>query len=357
MAILSRGRLVGLVLVAAAAAFPLAMAALGTPFYTSLATRILIFALAALSLDLILGYGGLVSLGHAAFMGVGGYTVGILFHHSAAMTPVLGMPATESALVVWPLAVLLSALFALLIGGVCLRTRGISFIMITLAFAQMLYYLFVSLRPYGGEDGMALWSRSDLPGSIDLEDNTVLYYVCLAILIAAVLLSLRLVRSPFFQVIRGAKDNERRMAALGYPVLRYQLVAFVISGALAGLSGVLLANATGFVGPAYLEWIRSGELIVMVVLGGMGTVIGPVLGAAALVLLEEFIPILLDLVRAGWGEHWQIVLGPLLLAVVLFARGGLLGLFSQHLRSRARPTATEARGPAAAKTAAVQGDG
>jgi branched-chain amino acid transport system permease protein len=357
MAIVSRGHLVGLLLIVAAIAFPPVMAALDAPFYTSLATRILIFALAALSLDLILGYGGLVSLGHAAFIGIGGYTVGILFHHSANMTPILGLPATESALVVWPLAVLLSALFALLIGALCLRTRGIFFIMITLAFAQMLYYLFVSLRPYGGEDGIALWSRSDFPGPIDLEDNTVLYYVCLAILITAVLLSLRLVRSPFFQVIRGAKDNERRMAALGYPVLRYQLVAFVISGALAGLSGVLLANATGFVGPAYLGWVRSGELIVMVVLGGMGTVIGPVLGAAALVLLEEFIPLLLDLLHSGWGEHWQIVLGPLLLAVVLFARGGLLGLFSPLLRSRSRGQASGVRARSAVSPAAVQGDG
>src|ERR671915_1986385 len=163
MAIFSRGRLVGLLLVAAAIAFPPVMAALGAPFYVSLATRILILALAALSLDLILGYGGLVSLGHAAFMGIGGYTVAILFHHSANMTTILGLPGTESALIVWPLAVLLSALFALLIGAVCLRTRGIFFIMITLAFAQMLYFLFVSLRPYGGADGIALWSRSHLP--------------------------------------------------------------------------------------------------------------------------------------------------------------------------------------------------
>ena len=168
----------------------------------------------------------------------------------------------------------------------------------------------MSLRPYGGEDGIPLWGRSTFGGLLDLESNVTLYYVCLAILAPAMLLALRLVRSPFFQVIRGAKDNERRMIALGYPVYRYQLVAFVISGMLAGLAGILLANATGFVAPAYLAWTRSGELIVMVVLGGMGTVIGPVIGAAALLLLEEFIPEGLDLVRAGWGEHWRIVLGP-----------------------------------------------
>jgi branched-chain amino acid transport system permease protein len=228
--------------------------------------------------------------------------------------------------VVWPLAVLLSGLAALAIGAVCLRTRGIFFIMITLAFAQMLFYLFVSLRQYGGEDGIPLWTRSRFGGPIDLESNTTLYYVCLAILAAVLAGALRLVRSPFFQVIRGAKDNERRMVALGYPVFRYQLAAFTLSGMLAGLAGVLLANATGFIGPAYMEWVRSGELIVMVVLGGMGTVVGPVIGAAALLLLEEFIPLALDGVRAGWGEHWRIVLGPLLLAVVLVARQGLLGL-------------------------------
>jgi branched-chain amino acid transport system permease protein len=329
---MTAGRLTLLAALALAIAFPQLMQALGTPFYVSLATRILIFALAALSLDLILGYGGLVSFGHAAFLGIGAYTVGILFYHDAMDVPLLGLPGSQSAFVVWPLAVLLSGLFALLVGALCLRTRGIFFIMITLAFAQMLFYLFVSLRQYGGEDGIPLWSRSTFGGWLDLESNTTLYYVCLAILALAVAAALRLVRSPFFQVIRGAKDNERRMAALGYPVLRYQLAAFVLSGMLAGLAGVLLANATGFVGPAYMEWVRSGELIVMVVLGGMGTVIGPVLGAAALLLLEEFIPLALDRVQAGFGEHWRIVLGPLLLAVVLVARQGLLGLLPARLR-------------------------
>jgi branched-chain amino acid transport system permease protein len=326
MAGLSRGRLIGLGCLGAAIAFPHVMGALGAPFYVSLATRVLIFALAALSLDLILGYGGLVSLGHAAFMGIGGYTVGILFYHEAMATPLLGLPGTRSAFVVWPLAVLLSGLAALAIGAVCLRTRGIFFIMITLAFAQMLFYLFVSLRQYGGEDGIPLWSRSTFPGLLDLESNTTLYYVCLALLAAVLAGALRLVRSPFFQVIRGAKDNERRMIALGYPVFRYQLAAFTLSGMLAGLAGVLLANATGFIGPAYMEWVRSGELIVMVVLGGMGTVVGPVIGASALLLLEECIPLGLDAVSVGWGEHWRIVLGPLLLLVVLAARQGLLGL-------------------------------
>jgi branched-chain amino acid transport system permease protein len=348
----ARGLIIASIALALALAFPHGMAALDASFYTSLATRILIFALAALSLDLILGYGGLVSFGHAAFMGVGGYTVGILFHHSAMATPILGLPGTQSAFVVWPLGVLLSGLFALVIGAICLRTRGVFFIMITLAFAQMLFYLFVSLRPYGGEDGIPLWSRSTFGGLLDLENNLTLYYVCLTILALAIGLALRLVRSPFFQVIRGAKDNERRMIALGYPAYRYQLVAFVVSGMLAGLAGILLANASGFVGPAYLAWTRSGELIVMVVLGGMGTVIGPVIGAAALLLLEEFIPELLDLLQSGWGEHWRIVLGPLLLAIVLFAPRGLLGLLP-----RGRRRAGRARSPVEAERAPAVGDG
>jgi branched-chain amino acid transport system permease protein len=328
---MSPRRLILLGALAVAVLFPHLMQALGAPFYISLATRILIFALAALSLDLILGYGGLVSFGHAAFIGIGAYTVGILFHHDAMGSPLFGLPGTQSAFVVWPLGVVIAGLFALAIGAICLRTRGIFFIMITLAFAQMLFYLFVSLRQYGGEDGIPLWSRSTFGGWLDLESNITLYYVCLGALTLATVMALRLVRSPFFQVIRGAKDNERRMSALGYPVFRYQLAAFVLSGMLAGLAGVLLANATGFVGPAYMEWIRSGELIVMVVLGGIGTVIGPLLGAAALLLLEEFIPLALDTVQAGFGEHWRIVLGPLLLAVVLVAPQGLFGLLPARL--------------------------
>ena len=351
----ARGLVIASIALALAIAFPHAMAALDASFYTSLATRILIFALAALSLDLILGYGGLVSFGHAAFMGVGGYTVGILFHHSAMMTPIFGLPGTQSAFVVWPLGMLLSGLFALVIGAICLRTRGVFFIMITLAFAQMLFYLFVSLRPYGGEDGIPLWGRSTFAGLLDLEDNLTLYYVCLAILALAIGAAHRLVRSPFFQVIRGAKDNERRMVALGYPVYRYQLVAFVISGMLAGLAGILLANASGFVSPTYLAWVRSGELIVMVVLGGMGTVTGPALGAAALLLLEEFIPELLDLLQSGWGEHWRIVLGPLLLSVVLFAPRGLLGLLSRGPPGAPGALSSAALGRAPGRSAPADG--
>ena len=316
-AMLRRRRALVLVLVAVLVVLPLLAVVLGEPFYVRLATRIVIFALAAVSLDLILGYAGMVSFGHAAFVGVGAYVVGAMFAGASAAGGGFGT-AGNPALVVWPLAALVSAVAAVAIGAICLRTAGIGFIMITLAFAQMLFYLFTSLRTYGGADGIALWNRSTLPGPLDLDDNLVFYYVCLALLLALLYAGTRLIDSRFGRVLRGCRDNERRMRALGFPTFRYKLVAFAIAGGVAGLAGALLADATLFVGPAYLHWSRSGELIVMVVLGGMGTLFGPVLGAAALLLLEEFL--------AEWTEHWQILLGPILLAVVLFARQGIYGL-------------------------------
>jgi branched-chain amino acid transport system permease protein len=302
-------------------ALPFLAEATGKGFYVTLFTRILIFGLAAVSLDLILGYGGMVSFGHAAFVGVGAYVVGILSWHVFDASPVMTWPVmiegTENAFVVWPLAALMGGLFALVIGAISLRTTGISFIMITLAFAQMLFYLAISLRKYGGEDGIALYNKSRLVPAVDLFDRTTFYYVCLALLVAFLLICRRLTRSRFGMVVRGARINERRMKALGFSPYRYKLTAFVISGAGAGLSGALLANAAEFVGPAYMSWQRSGELIVMVVLGGMGTLFGPVVGAAAFVLLEEWL--------ADLTEHWQIILGPVLLFVVVFARRGIWG--------------------------------
>ena len=315
---LSRGALVLVCLTVALVLLPPVVLALGEGFYIRLATRIVIFALAAVSLDLILGHAGMVSFGHAAFVGIGSYVVGILYFHGFHDTPLFGLPGSVNALLVWPLAALVGGISALVIGAICLRTSGISFIMITLAFAQMLYYLLTSLRTYGGDDGLALWTRSELPDPVDLDDNVIFYYVCVALLIGFLLLCRRLVDSRFGRVLRACKDNERRLRALGVATFRYKLTAFVIAGAAAGLAGALLANATLFVGPAYLHWSRSGELIVMVVMGGMGTLIGPVFGAAALILLEELL--------SEWTEHWQIVLGPILLFIVLFARRGLYGI-------------------------------
>ena len=338
----SRERIVLLTTLAILLILPPVAHGVGEPFYISLATRILIFGLAAASLDLILGFGGMVSFGHAAFVGIGAYVVGVLFFHQFEGSTLLGMGGSVNAFLVWPLAVLASALAALVIVAACLRTKGIGFIMITLAFAQMFYFLFISLRRYGGDDGIALWGRSEFAGLIDINDNTSFYYLVLAILLAFLGLCHRLLNSRFGMVIRGAKENERRMQALGFPTYRYKLAPFTVAGAGGGLAGVLLANATEYAGPAYMAWSRSGEIIVMVVLGGIGTLVGPVFGAAALLLLEE--------VLADVTEHWQIILGPILLLVVLFARRGLYGLIRG--RSGGRKRAAAAARDTAAETAA-----
>jgi len=295
---------------------PVALA-LDEPFYVSLASRILIYGLAAASLDLILGFGGMVSFGHAAFFGTGGYVVGILFVHGFEGSAFLGLiPGSDSALVAWPLAMLIAGLLALVIGAISLRTGGVYFIMITLAFAQMLYFFFVSLEAYGGDDGLSMYGRNRIPG-VDLSADAAFYYVCLALLLLFLGLGHRLVRSRFGMVIIGVRENERRMAALGFPTYRYKLACFSIAGAAAGVAGALIANQTEFVSPSLMHWTRSGEIMVMVILGGMGTLLGPVFGAAAFLLLEE--------VLSTWTEHWMVVLGPVLIFVVLFARRGIYG--------------------------------
>ena len=301
-------------------ALPLLAALLDEPYLVTLFSRILIYALAAVSLDLMLGFGGMVSLGHAAFFGVGAYVVCILSVHGFEGTPVFTWPFTleghESALVLWPLAVILAALAALVIGALSLRTSGMHFIMITLAFAQMLYYFFVSLEAYGGDDGISLFARNTMPG-VDLADDRQFYYLCLAALAAFLFFAHRLVNSRFGMVVRGCKENERRMKSLGFPTFRYRLVCFVIAGAGAGLAGALITNQTEYVSPGLMHWTRSGEILVMVLLGGMGTLFGPVLGAAALLLMEELLSI--------YTEHWMVYLGPFLILVVLFAKRGIYG--------------------------------
>ncbi len=321
-----------LLALAALLAVPPAAQAADAPFWIDVVSRILIFALAAISLDLVLGYGGMVSFGHAAFVGVGAYVVAILAHHAAAGTPVtswpIAVPGTRSALIAWPAAALASAAVAFLVGLVSLRTTGVYFIMITLAFAQMIYFFFVSLESYGGDDGIGLDARSGTAGLLDLHDETVFYYLVAGILVIVLALCRRLVRSRFGMVVQGSRENDRRMQALGFPTYRYRLVCFTISGAIAGLAGALLANQTEFVSPAFLHWSRSGELIVMVVLGGVGTLFGPVLGAAAFLLLED--------VLSGYTQHWMILFGPALILIVLFARRGLLGAITPAGRERVR---------------------
>ena len=262
------------------ALLPVYCSVTGNYFLMSLFTRILILGMAAVSLNLIMGFGGMVSFGHAVYLGIGGYAVGIL-----------AKEGINSGFVQWPVALLASGLFALGVGALCLRTRGVYFIMITLAFAQMIYYVASGLDRYGGDDGLTIYKRSQFFDPINLSNKTFFYYLCFALLLACVYLVWRLVHSRFGMVIQGARSNERRMRAIGFPVYRYKLTCFVISGVMCGLAGVLLANHTDFINPSIMFWTRSGDLIVMAVLGGMGTVFGPVIGAIALLVLEEALPI------------------------------------------------------------------
>jgi len=293
------------------------------PYLITLFCRILIYALAAVSLDLMLGFGGMVSLGHAAFFGIGAYVVCISSFHAFDGTALLIWPfeigGSENGLVVWPAAVVLSAAAAAVIGALSLRTSGMHFIMITLAFAQMLYYFFVSLEAYGGDDGISLFSRNTFAG-LDLGSDMQFYYLCLVALAIFLFFSYRLVHSRFGMVVRGCKENERRMKSLGFPTFRYRLVCFVIAAAGAGLAGALIANQTEYVSPGLMHWTRSGEILVMVLLGGMGTLFGPVLGAATLLLMEEALSI--------YTAHWMVYLGPFLVLVVLFAKRGIYGLIA-----------------------------
>jgi branched-chain amino acid transport system permease protein len=289
---------------------PVVAGAVNQPFYIDLFRRIMIFAIAALSLDLILGYGGMVSFGHAAYLGVGAYAVGILAYH--------GVP---NGYVQWGLAIVASALVALVIGAVSIRTSGVYFIMITLAFTQMLYYLGLSIEEYGGDDGMRLAMPSQFPGIVDLRDATAFYYLVLGILILFLLLGHRIVNARFGMVIRAARSNEARALAIGFSPYRYKLAAFVIAGAMGGVAGALLVNHTQYLTPEFMHWTRSGEIMFMVILGGMGTLVGPLVGALVFLLLED--------VLSAWTVHWQIILGPFLVLVVLFAKRGLIGLLPE----------------------------
>ncbi|MDX1605943.1 MAG: branched-chain amino acid ABC transporter permease [Candidatus Competibacterales bacterium] len=305
---------------AALALLPVYAAATDDPYLLSLGSRMLIYALAAVSLDLLIGYAGQISLGHAAFFGIGAYVAGIATYHDQYGDRFLGLVAgSNEALLLWPLALAVTALVALPFGLLSLRTGGAYFIMLTLALAQMLFFLFTSLSAYGGADGISLWQRNRLP-ELDTGNDRVFYYLCLGLLVGFVGLCRRLVDSRLGMVIRGCKQNERRLRALGVSTLPYKLAWFVLAGAGAGLAGALLCNQSGYVSPSLLHWTQSGELMVMVLLGGLGTLYGPVLGAVTLLLLEETL--------TRFTEHWQLLLGPLLLAVVLFARRGLFGLLA-----------------------------
>jgi branched-chain amino acid transport system permease protein len=301
---------VAVALLMAALALPALLGAVGQEFYVGFATRVLIFALAATSLNLVLGFGGMFSLGHAAFFGAGAYAAAIC----------MGAGITDG-LIAFPLAMAAAGLFALAVGAVSLRTRGVYFIMITLAFAQMAYYLFVSARAWGGDDGLPLTGRMSLAG-FSLSDDRDLFYAALGCLALALWFCGRLADARFGRVVQAIRENETRMEALGYPVFRYRLVCFAIGGALAGLAGALMANLTGLASPNLLQWTQSGTLLVMVIIGGVGYLYGGLVGALVLLSLEE--------VLSGITLHWHIGLGLLLLAIVLFAPRGVAALFGRN---------------------------
>ena len=290
----------------------LALVPLATSFgmpagWLALLTRALIFAIAALSLDLILGVGGLVSFGHAAFLGIGAYVTGIMITEGRS-----------EAFVILPVILAVCALFGAVTGAVCLRTRGVAFIMITLAFGQMVYFLAQALSAYGGDDGLTLYEKSTLLGFNPFANRTSFYYSVLITLAGAYLLVRGLVASRFGRVLRAARENPTRVSVTGFDVNKVRLVAYVISGMLAGLSGFFLANHTEFVSPAFMSWQRSGELIFMAVLGGVGSLHGAIIGAIAYLIAEDALSHL--------TEHWRVIFGPMIVLFVLFTRGGIVGM-------------------------------
>ncbi len=318
-----RGMLVGAVLLAGLVAFPIWAQAADEPFLITLATRAVILALAAVGLNLALGQGGLVSLGHAAFFGIGGYAMGILASHAQSYAPLMEWPfvieGTRSMPVIWLVAVLASALAALGIGALSLRTTGVYFIMITLAFGQMLYYFAISWTAYGGEDGLSIYVRNGFPGL-----NTLVpiefYGLCLVILLVVLAFHAALIRSPFGLALNAARQSPERVRTVGIDTRRLQLAAFVLSGAITGLAGALFADLNRFVSPSMLSWQMSGEIMIFVILGGAGRLFGPVAGAIMFVALEHLL--------GGVSDYWHVFLGILLLLVVLFVRGGVIGLLA-----------------------------
>jgi len=299
----------------ALAILPALAGALDQPFLLDLALRIMILSVAAVSLNLILGYGGMISFGHAAYIGIGAYAVGIPAYYGE-----------YSGYLQLPLAIGAGALFALVTGYICLRTKGVYFIMITLAFAQMAYFAFVSIEDYGGDDGLVIEQRSEFSGIIDMESTLEFYYVVLAFLFGALYLVSRIVNARFGMVVQGAKANDERMQSLGFDTFRYRLACYVIAGAMAAAAGWLMGNYNYFFSPEMMSWTHSGELIFMVVLGGAGTMFGPVLGAIVLIILEELL--------SSATVYWPLILGAILIAVVLFARGGLEGALAMLERRK-----------------------
>lgn len=291
---------------------PVVIEPLGFGYLQSTMTRVAIYGMAAVALDFIVGYGGLVSLGHALFLGVGSYTAGALIFHLDDR-----VWATDQALIAWPLAVLVGAAFGWVLGTLALRTRAVYFIMVTLAFNQMMFFLFTSLEAYGGDDGVRLSTRNRL-GPLSLDDDRAFFAVCFLLLVVVMVVLNRLVRSPTGWILRGARDDEVRMRSVGAVTRRHQLAAFVVSSAIAALAGVLAVNESQFLSPGITHWTQSGELLVMVIVGGVGSLVGGVIGAFALLVLEE--------IAIGYTRDWTFYIGLALVLIVLIARGGIAGV-------------------------------
>ena len=320
---MSRETLLNAALMAILLLFPLYAWATDEPFLITLTTRAVILAIAGVGLNIALGFGGLVSFGHALFFGLGGYAMGILAYHAQTYTSVtdwpLTIPGTKSMPVIWIIATLTSALAALAVGALSLRTTGVYFIMITLAFSQMFYYFAISWPAYGGEDGLSIYVRNGFPG-LNTMDPIQFFALCYGLLALILFFTARLARSPFGLMLGAARQNEARVAAIGQRPYRLHLIAFTLSGAITGLAGALFADLNRFVSPVMFSWQTSGEIMVFVILGGVGRVFGPVAGAALFILLEHSL--------GGLSDYWHIYLGAILLGTVLFARGGLFGLLA-----------------------------
>lgn len=327
MASLSRETLLNIFLTIGMLALPFVATAIDEPFYITLATRVAILGLAGVGLNLALGTGGLVSFGHAAFFGLGGYAAGILASHALNYTPIMESPflieGTNQMLIIWLVAIIVSGIGAYLIGLLSLRTSGVYFIMITLAFAQMIYYFAISWPAYGGEDGLSIYVRNAFPG-VNTLDPQGFYFICFALLMAGIWLSATLKNSRFGAALQSVRQNEERLSAVGVKPFNIKLTAFVISGMMTGLAGALFADLNRFVSPSMLSWHMSGEIMILVILGGVGRLYGPLAGAIIYIIFE--------FIFGGMTEHWQFFLGLVLLGVVLFARGGVIGLIAGRAR-------------------------
>ncbi|MEE9326152.1 MAG: branched-chain amino acid ABC transporter permease [Cocleimonas sp.] len=298
--------------------------ALGESYYVNLVSRVVIFAIAGVGLNLALGYGGMVSLGHAAFFGLGAYVSGITtFHFTENTEFIVGVAGTNQMLLVWLITFVVIALVSLFIGLISIRTTGVYFIMITLAFAQMIYYFAISWPSYGGEDGLLMQSRHQFP-MLDTDNTIHFFLICFSLLLLALALTSRIMSARFGAALDFARINDVRLATAGVNPFPIKLTAFVISAIITGLAGTLFADLNRFVSPDILSWQMSGEIIIFILLGGVGRLYGPVVGATIFVLLETFI--------GEYSEHWKLFLGVILLLIVLFAKGGLMQLLAGNKR-------------------------